>query len=709
MRGVWVSGQARIFHRVLRRLLPVLASLAFLNFATIHAVPSVKKPMDEIVTKARSNTAADRLARSLPWQTCTLKGVVRDSTGAPLPQVTIFLHPALPPAVSDAKGAFTIDLAPLDRDYDLYGASPDGRSAAVVHLKGGTSTAAIALKSTRDMKGKAITSGGLPAANLSFIFCPLINGMPIPGRNKITTAPNGTFTAPALIPGAAYSAIWSSSGMENRDYDSGSATVDLAKLKAGAPIRLEVKQFVNALMGRAVDGKGRPVPDAQIAVKSPGMQPQEARRKTVLTDREGNFTLERLAGGKVTLRVYHPRFKSLEIETPSDAIDCTITLSPKNDRNVYTISTLDERDKPVPNAPLQITLGNFTQAQGNYAVQNQTLRTDARGGAEYALNVSPTSGTFTITARVCCDAPDYDLAFARLPLDEDGKVKLLLRRGGEHWSGRVATPSGKPVSGANVSIVGIRMAEGQDEVALDPRPELKALTDAEGRFAFPRISRYCDISLEIAAAGFFRFGTWLNGSGKADQAGLATGPTVLTLKPGNAIMGRVINKTTGRPQPRGQVQCASKSSGGVGAINEDGSFTIPNLQPDEYEVFFTPTDDADRTLVTVAVPRVTAGSDAALRLNLEVEEGVLVRGRLIDPATGKPLASVSELSVKQGESRATVAGGEVKEDGQWEMVLAPGTYTLIYYNSELQRLVEITAPLVIEKGKRYDHLLIEAK
>ena len=71
-----------------------------------------------------------------------------------------------------------------------------------------------------------------------------------------------------------YQINWQGEHERNRDYGDGSTTFSLATLKADEPIRFTANQYLNALMGKVVNTRGEPIPDARFDVRSSNLARQ---------------------------------------------------------------------------------------------------------------------------------------------------------------------------------------------------------------------------------------------------------------------------------------------------------------------------------------------------------------------------------------------------------------------------------------------------
>lgn len=662
------------------------------------------------------------------WPMRTLSGKVLGPDGKPFNNAYICVHSEVAPVQSDALGRFTLNV-PADRDFDLLATdampvtptpattlfvpdlpesvrSPKGMTLGVrARLKASAAEATIQLAPTAPVTVKAVTPDGKPAAGLVLSATCVVTSTPLAyySAPPKKTDSEGKFAITNAIPNGVYSLSWQASP-ENRDYDSGSATLDLAAFKPGEPPQIIVPQYLNALMGKVVNDQDQPVAEAKIQFLTLNLAPADLKGTIYTSDKNGNFTIPRLAAGRGKIKVAHDEYKSRTVESATDNFDCVIKLLPKGSASIYKIVAVDEQDKPVARAPLTMLTMSVDRERRTITTQSQALTTDDKGQAEFRTKDEKSSDTMQMVpmVNVLCDLPEYDMTLLALNPEGDEDVRLLLRKPGEHWGGQVVDSFGKPVAGALAAISAIAPELNQPTYQLYYElPQLQARSDADGRFSFPRISRKCAISLKITVDGYSMFENWVSPEND---------PKVYTLTQGGVIKGRVVNKTTGKPQVSGSVRCVGAVLVTSGAIGEDGTFTVANLTPGDYKLFYEPAEDDDRKWVPVAVPSVTVSAGPAPEANLELEAGIHVGGKLLNPKTGKPPQNPSEVSASLAGGTEQAASCEVKEEtGEWQLYLAPGTYTLMYYVTGTSELTKVAEPIVIEKGKQYDNVKIDAK
>lgn len=652
----------------------------------------------------------DLVFKAKLWDTGPLEGVVIDFDRKPSKfQHSIYFHSDIPAVKNGPDGRFTLKVAPRDRDFDLFVIGPSKIGGQLVHCKAGTTSVTLRTERFRDYAGVVTTPDGTPAGHLKFYLDLKLNGTTIyQVRQEPETDAKGMFVVKGLLPKATYEAWWSADNEKNRDYDYGNVTIDLSKQKPDEPITFQAKQYLNALMGKVVDGAGKPVAGAQIAVENGEMQPQDARfNKRYTSDKKGAFTIERLAAGKVKLKVNHPDFKSRSIETDSDAIDCAVQLSPRGDEIMAKVQVIDEKGNPVPAAPVTAVCSVLNMLIGEVTTQTQAVQIDAQGRGEFRMKVDRKDVRQRFSGAIfCCDKPGYDLAFAYLQQDEDADLVLRMRPSKDHWSGQILDENGKPLAGAKVFLSGLRYDKAGSFTSLrEGTPGCSVITGKDGRFEFPRISRDCGLSLSVSAPGYARLNEWVD-SERMPQP-------VFTLTRSGTIQGKVVIRETGKPFTEGQIFVQSPENGGgqVVRVGQDGAFTIDGLKTGEYKLILTQGSETPLSHVPVAYPSVAVEVGKKVAVTLEVQEGVLVKGKVVNPATGKAPEGKGFVAARAKDNPFAGSGVLLQPDGLWQFRLAPGVYELGYgvigQNGGSEPTVK--QPLTIEKGKKYEEIVLEAK
>ncbi|HEX2973476.1 MAG TPA: carboxypeptidase-like regulatory domain-containing protein, partial [Tepidisphaeraceae bacterium] len=293
-----------------------------------------------------------------------LQGHVVDSQGHPVQGVSVYADPRLLPAITDSTGSFTLKCVPQGRDVHLFALRDSGgfmgflakrMLGTVAQIKYPTTNPTLTLAPCQSFDGQVLTPDGLPAAQLSFTLRPKLGHESLyQFQQSITTDAAGKFSTKRLIPNATYQAFWNSSQEENRDYDSGRATLDLSQLKPGQPIKFTAPQYLNALMGQVVNEQGNPIKDAAIFLENRQLLPQDTWNNVPFhTDAQGQFVIPRLAPGNITLHISAPGYKGRQFTSATDSIDFKATLKSPTPTCQYRFVVVDENNQPLKDASIR--------------------------------------------------------------------------------------------------------------------------------------------------------------------------------------------------------------------------------------------------------------------------------------------------------------------------------------------------------------------
>lgn len=228
------------------------------------------------------------------------------------------------------------------------------------------------------------------------------------------------------------------------------------------------------------------------------------------------------------------------------------------------------------------------------------------------------------------------------------------------FAGRLVDASGRPIAGAELvlsrSLLG--KANGND-LYLDRyvREELVRLTtDDDGRFEWAGLrGDSFDVEVDVPLHGRMLL-----------QGVSADGEREIALEPESTIAGRVVRAVSGEPVA-GALVTAS-----LPAIDEafrstttagDGSFRLSGLPSGEVLVFAHSPSGA----ISLAVPELVAGR--AHDVDIELQPGILVRGHVVDDATGAPVVGATVRSTLNRSTVVTDADGRFEWGGYQEFEL----------------------------------------
>ncbi|MCP4642737.1 MAG: hypothetical protein GY851_19985 [bacterium] len=635
----------------------------------------------------------------MTWPVQPLIGQVVDAAGKGVASATVWMHSEIAGITTDEDGTFTLDVAPTDRDFDLFAVSESEAEAGLLHVKAGATEAVIALEPTRTYDGEVTNFAGLPANNLAFHMDLHLNDSNIYRvRREPVTDDEGRFTAENLCPKAAFYAWWSADNDQNRDYSYGNADIDLTELEPGAPIRFQARQFLNAVMGKVVDADGNPIEGAHIALGGYGMRPQDVRNERVESDEAGEFTMSRLAYGDVTLVVSAEGFNGRRIKTASDAFDLVVALRPNSEPPVLDVTVRDEAGDPVADAP--VTVRWEKNSEGKSSVITDEFRTNAEGRARLVRQSREDERLGRGVA--VCDVPGYDLAVRGLREKTDDTIDLVLRKSNEPWSGTVTGTDGALLAGARITAYAVRSTDdrtgSQTAWFIEESPFVWE-TDEDGAFALERLGRQYAVSFRIEAEGYAKR--------ECHFYEESSELPVFALSPGGRVRARIeVEDGTAIPLDLLIGQLVAPRSHGRFEATESGEYMADNVEPGQYDCMLSVRGDADekyRAYVLKKRPQAVVESGQTTEVVFEFERGTAIRGTFIDPATGKTPEGRKYVYARGNDGTNFTA--RVRDDGTWSVYVPPGSYEIRYNDGEGKMKTEKTVE--VRKGEPVEGIAIE--
>jgi len=323
----------------------------------------------------------------------------------------------------------------------------------------------------------------------------------------------------------------------------------------------------------------------------------------------------------------------------------------------------------------------------------------------------------------------YDLAYNSVSDNSDSQVKLVLHKAGEHWGGKIVDPKLNPVAEAKLYLTSmeqrVKTPQRKTVQSLDqssfPEPlelTLLARTDANGDFVLRRFNKKDFVRITVKAPGYksqdidfspeegistiSNFGTFSKIKDGVFQ--LSTGVAI--------VKGVLIDESSGKPLPDATVQLRADNNLNRYVItNEQGAFFIEDLEPGEYVPVLSKIEGGtDKNLV--CVPDIfTAEAGKTLQVTLKAQEGILLKGRLIESKTQQRPTDRRVYIDACLKSRQVISSDSIAKDGSWELLLAPGNYDFYcsIFIEDISRFINNNEPLsmTVEKGKNYNNLVLE--
>jgi len=439
----------------------------------------------------------------------------------------------------------------------------------------------------------------------------------------------------------------------------------------------------------------KPVAGAHITL----VHGEAANLPTTTTDSKGLFRLSGLAPGAgyrltVSCKGYENLTSvsfSLDTAKGHDAGALGLIPLPIIQGKVY-----DHAKKPIPKARVTVTqvtgmpLGpglDLGELIKKIAVLDKALartETDGRGFFIFYTGELPT-GDYTVRASAPKKATGMELRVSVKPGEEVKDLEILLLAG-LGLKGKVFDQTGTPLEAALIILLG----QPDERTMMEGHLSFKKYcteTAKDGSFSFEDLQkdRYM---LMVKKDGFPNKMTDGVRVPMKDEI-------IIELQAGFVLEGKVLDSHTGEPVAGAKIALMGRRGGGFGQAvsDEKGAYRIENLSPGRYRCIVS----AEGYLpMSDRLPESTPGGTTVFDIRLS--KGVTITGRVVDSATGKPLADVEIISMTGRGDMAVLTGGPVKTrsgpDGKFTLE-GVKIQEKVNWSREGQRKVEKTMAVII--------------
>ena len=672
-----------------------------------------------------SEDITDLIFKVKLWPVRILTAKVLDESSQVVKNASVYFHSDIPEIKTDESGVFKLHVAPTDRDFDLFMISEDEKYAKLVHLKAGSTTAAINLEPTENYKGSVINTKNQPVWPFKFMIGLMINGDDLNTcwYREIQTDKDGTFTIDGLYPKTSYIAQWFPDEEFNPSIgEYGKKTINLTKQNSNEIINIVVVQYLNTLTGKVVDINNVPIEGAKFVVGTrSGIQSQSGWGKAFYSDRNGRFSLRNLAEGQVNFHSSKKGYKSKDTWIQTDSNDIEIVLEPVSDTSICEVQVVDEEYNPVQNAPVKLDfLGS------DRVLLSRIMKTNAEGKAEF--EVKDYGDDVRALGIISCDMDGYDSAYNSIVDNRNAQVKLVLHKAGENWSGKIVDAKQKPVAGAKIyldsMVQKVKTPQRKTPQSLDqssfPDPSESTFitqTDAKGEFTLHRFNKKDFVRIIVKAPGFKT--QQIDFSPEDNAATYSTSSRnktvkdfVFQLSSGVAIVkGMLIEESSGKPVSNVNIVLQDENNKEHNVTtDEEGNFSIEDLEPGEHVPVMRAAGNSNYDNYVCVPDTFIAELDKTTQVTLKIREGILVKGTLIESQTRqRPSEERVYLDAKL-KSGHTISTSFIEKDGSWEMLLPPGDYEFYYsiFYRDISRFVKSEEPFSIAfVNKEYKNLVFE--
>jgi uncharacterized GH25 family protein len=329
----------------------------------------------------------------------------------------------------------------------------------------------------------------------------------------------------------------------------------------------------------------------------------------------------------------------------------------------------------------------------------QTMITKNDGGFKFKMVADENDATNQTI--ILADREGLALGWADWLLTKDLDVQIPL--GGTNvLAGRVVDESGRPVSGAEVSISVMSMPGGDEPRYIAGKVSEQLFfrkTDVEGRFKFERIAADAAAEFIVRKPGLATIGTLKEDNTQGMKLKFKAGQEdiEITLPAEAKIVGTVVEKATGQPVPGIKLMAIQEDhpfSGQEPATSrDDGTFTIGSLCPGKHIVRAMPGENwiAKPVEVTVEAGRIVTG------VIVQLSKGGVVEVSVIELDGNRPISGAN-VTFQNNASKQQFALVSDK-DGMIRKRLAPGEYKITYVYKQDYPYQQINTIFTIEDGK----------
>jgi RNA polymerase sigma factor (sigma-70 family) len=310
--------------------------------------------------------------------------------------------------------------------------------------------------------------------------------------------------------------------------------------------------------------------------------------------------------------------------------------------------------KPVPGARVAVIArqGLFFSGGEDFAwYRNEVLgQAQADGEGKFRLGVARTERVPVRQVRLFAAADGLGLAWKGLDAKADA-VEVEVRLVAEQVvRGRVIDLQGEPVAGAKVHVMELthkpakgEKGEGTLEVppAGFPFGPVTATVDAEGRFVLRGLGPNLATELEVRDDRVARHRWEIDTADREQAEGIK-----LALPPGRVVEGRVTYEDTGRPVAGARLWIETAGAGRVlGTTDKEGRYRL-NVRPPSEQFRKEGNDLGVHAFPPAGEPYWMAergvawpkGGATRQEVNVALPRAVLLRGKVTEAGTGKPVA-----------------------------------------------------------------------
>jgi len=318
---------------------------------------------------------------------------------------------------------------------------------------------------------------------------------------------------------------------------------------------------------------------------------------------------------------------------------------------------LDPQGKPVPNAMTMVYAGIKLPVGGlarEGMLPTAIGKASSDGSGRFRIGAPRTSSARHHMVGVVALAPGHGVGWAEFDVDADQPIADISLRPEQVIHGRLFDLNGRPVQGVTVVVSAMRRilqrnsnsfrervegppffsswSHGNDLPAW-PKP---VTSDADGRFTIRGAGRDLRIDLTINDPRFARQRILVYTDGTSESRSVTE-----ALEPARIIMGRITAADTGKPIPHAQVAILSYTRN-IAAFNDfqadaEGRFRANPLSADRFQVSAAAPEGQPYLKASKVFPWPKGAIEYPV--DLALPRGALIRGKVSEEGSGKPVAS----------------------------------------------------------------------
>lgn len=339
---------------------------------------------------------------------------------------------------------------------------------------------------------------------------------------------------------------------------------------------------------------------------------------------------------------------------------------------------VDTRGKPVHNAVVYVA--RFDRRTGKLGTT--TIRADRAGRFSYDANGKP-----GFAGVISASAPGK--SYATTSRNTGGRLKFVLF---PEWKlkGKIVDEKGKPVPGVSVKLETYLAFARTSRTYVSIQEDLPGLsvttgpagTFTIGKLASPASLDRVDVRLSVTAKGRATINKWLNKGSLGSRLtitqpreSIIEGTLWLPGKTGPAPPGTSITVQLGGPGNR-----SSEAT-----VGSEGRFRIAALPPGSVNLALSTQGRSSaggkpRPWVLPAVMGLELKPGAPVKLDLVLQEGALVKGKVVVKTSGKPVPK-TDLAVFHAGAPRGMSGDNASTDaeGEFAVRVAAGDVTIAVY------------------------------